>query len=225
MELQDILKTVDHTLLRPEATWPQIQTLCDEGVRYGVASVCVPASHVMSAATYLNGNLPVCTVIGFPAGYSTTYVKCFEAQDALQNGAEEIDMVINLGWAKSGRWEWIGDEIKSVKEMCGQHVLKVIIETCLLTEEEKIKLCEVVSDSGADFIKTSTGFGSGGATFEDVALMKQHVRPGLKIKASGGIASLADAERFLTLGADRLGTSRVVRAVQALEQAQKNGRA
>lgn len=218
MEVQEILKRVDHTLLKPEATWAQIRELCNEGVRYGVATVCVPASHVASAVTYLNGNLPVCTVIGFPHGTSTTYVKCFEAQDALNNGAEEIDMVINLGWAKSGRWDWISEEITAVKAMCGEHVLKVIIETCLLTQEEKIKLCEVVSNSGADYIKTSTGFGSGGATFDDVALMKQHVRPGLKIKASGGIATLADAEKFLQLGADRLGTSRVVRAVQAMEQ-------
>ena len=221
MEVRELLKTVDHTLLRPDASWPQIQKLCDEGVHYGVASVCIPPAHVASAATYLNGNLPVCTVIGFPNGYSTTYVKCFEAQDALQNGAEEIDMVINLGWVKTGRWEWIGEEIKAVKGICRAHILKVIIETCLLTEEEKIRLCDVVSGSGADFIKTSTGFGGGGATFEDVALMKAHIRPGLKIKASGGIASLEDAEKFLALGADRLGTSRVVRAVQAMEAAEK----
>ena len=221
MEVQEILRHVDHTLLRSEATWAQVQQLCDEGVRYGVASVCVSPSQVASAATYLNGNLPVCTVIGFPSGASTTYVKCFEAQDALQNGAEEIDMVINLGWAKSGRWEWIGEEINAVKEMCGDHILKVIIETCLLTEEEKIRLCQVVSDSGADYIKTSTGFGGGGATFEDVALMKAHVRPDLKIKAAGGIAGLEDAARFLELGADRLGTSRIVKAVQALEAADK----
>lgn len=225
MEWNDILRTVDHTLLKPEATWAQIKTLCDEGVEYGVASVCIPASHVASAATYLNGNLPVCTVIGFPNGYSTTYVKCFEAQDALQNGAEEIDMVINLGWVKSERWEWIAEEIRAVKAICGEHILKVIIETCLLTEEEKIRLCEVVSDSGADFIKTSTGFGSGGATFEDVALMKKYVRPGLKIKAAGGITGLADAEKFLALGADRLGTSRVVKAVRAMEQAKEENRA
>ena len=222
MELKDLLKKVDHTLLKPDATWAQIKTLCDEGYQYGVASVCVPAAHVASAVTYLNGNLPVCTVIGFPNGYSTTYVKCFEAQDALQNGAEEIDMVINLGWAKSARWDWISEEIKAVKTMCGEHVLKVIIETCLLTEEEKIKLCEVVSASGADYIKTSTGFGSGGATLEDIALMKKHVRPGLKIKASGGITSIEDAEKFLELGADRLGTSKVVKAVQAMEKEQKS---
>lgn len=223
MDIQAILKTVDHTLLRPEATWPQIKALCDEGVRYGVATVCVPPAHVANAAQYLNGNLPVCTVIGFPNGYSTTYMKCLEAQDARQNGAEEIDMVINLGWAKNGRMEWVGEEIKAVKGICGEHVLKVIIETCLLTEEEKLQLCEVVSSSGADFIKTSTGFGGGGATFEDVALLKAHIRPGLKLKASGGITSLEDAERFLSLGADRLGTSRVVRAVQELE-AQKTAK-
>ena len=221
MEIKEILKTVDHTLLKPDATWADIKNLCNEGVQYGVASVCVPASHVASAVTYLNGNLPVCTVIGFPSGYSTTYVKCFEAQDALNNGADEIDMVINLGWAKSAHWDWISEEIKAVKTMCGDHVLKVIIETCLLTQEEKIKLCEVVSDSGADYIKTSTGFAGGGATFEDVELMKKYVRPGVKIKASGGIANLADAEKFLALGADRLGTSRIVKAVQAMEQAEK----
>ena len=220
MEVREILKHVDHTLLRPEASWPEIRTLCDEGLRYGVASVCIPPSHVASAATYLNGHLPVCTVVGFPNGYSTTYVKCFEAQDALQNGAEEIDMVINLGWVKTARWEWIDEEIKAVKGICGGHILKVIIETCLLTQEEKLRLCEVVSASGADYIKTSTGFGGGGATFEDVALMKAHIRPGLKIKAAGGIASLEDAARFLELGADRLGTSRVVKAVQALETAE-----
>ena len=212
MEIKEILKTVDHTLLKPDATWADIKNLCNEGVQYGVASVCVPASHVASAVTYLNGNLPVCTVIGFPSGYSTTYVN---------NGADEIDMVINLGWAKSAHWDWISEEIKAVKTMCGDHVLKVIIETCLLTQEEKIKLCEVVSDSGADYIKTSTGFAGGGATFEDVELMKKYVRPGVKIKASGGIADLADAEKFLALGADRLGTSRIVKAVQAMEQAEK----
>lgn len=222
MEIQEILKTVDHTLLKPEATWQQIRTLCDEGVHYGVASVCIPPSHVASAATYLNGNLPVCTVIGFPNGYSTTYMKCLEAQDARQNGAEEFDMVINLGWVKSARWEWISEEIKAVKGLCGGHILKVIIETCLLTREEKITLCKLVSDSGADYIKTSTGFSTGGATFEDVALMRKYARPGLKIKAAGGIASLADAEKFLELGAERLGTSRVVKAVQALEAAEND---
>ena len=210
MQVQEILKTVDHTLLKPDASWPQIQKLCDEGVHYGVASVCVPPAHVASAATYLNGNLPVCTVIGFPNGYSTTYVKCFEAQDALQNGAEEIDMVINLGWVKTGRWEWIGEEIKAVKGICGAHILKVIIETCLLTEEEKIRLCQVVSESGADYIKTSTGFSTGGATREDVALLRQYTAPSVKVKAAGGIASKEDAEAFLALGADRLGTSRLV---------------
>ena len=221
MELKEILAKVDHTLLKPEATWAEVKALCDEGYKYGVASVCVAPAHVANAVTYLNGNLPVCTVIGFPNGYSTTYVKCFEAQDALQNGAEEIDLVINLGWVKSERWDWISEEIKAVKTMCGEHVLKVIIETCLLTEEEKIKLCEVVSASGADFIKTSTGFGGGGATFEDVALMKKYVTNGVKVKAAGGIKTLEDAEKFIELGADRLGTSRVVRAVQELEKEKK----
>lgn len=218
MELKEILKTVDHTLLKPEATWEQIKAICDEGYKYGVASVCIPPAHVASAVIYLNGNLPVCTVIGFPNGYSTTYMKCLEAQDALQNGAQEIDMVINIGWVKSKHWDWISEEIKAVKGICGEHILKVIIETCLLTEEEKIKMCEIVSFSGADYIKTSTGFGGGGATLEDVELLKQHVCNGVKVKASGGISGLEDAEKFLAAGAERLGTSRVIKAVQALEK-------
>ena len=221
METREILKHVDHTLLRPEASWPEIRTLCDEGLRYGVASVCIPPSQVASAASYLAGRLPVCTVIGFPNGYSTTYTKCFEAQDALQNGAEEIDMVVDLGWVKTARWEWLGQEIRAVKDVCGRHILKVIIETCLLTEEEKIRMCELTSFSGADYIKTSTGFAGGGATLEDVALMKKHILPGLKIKAAGGINTLEEAEQFLALGADRLGASRLVKAAQALETDEK----
>ena len=214
MDIQAILKTVDHTLLRPEATWPQIKALCDEGVRYGVATVCVPPAHVANAAQYLNGNLPVCTVIGFPNGYSTTYMKCLEAQDARQNGAEEIDMVINLGDVKNSQFHKVKDEIKALKQICGDHVLKVIIETCLLTREEKIKMCQVVSESGADFIKTSTGFSTAGATFEDIRLFKENVAPHVKIKAAGGISSFDDAEKFVELGADRLGTSRLVKILE-----------
>ena len=219
--MREIISRCDHTLLRQDAVWEEIRQVCDDGMEFHCASVCIPPSYVERAAAYVAGRVKICTVIGFPSGYSTTYVKCFEAQDALNNGADEIDMVINLGWAKSAHWDWISEEIKAVKTMCGDHVLKVIIETCLLTQEEKIKLCEVVSDSGADYIKTSTGFAGGGATFEDVELMKKYVRPGVKIKASGGIADLADAEKFLALGADRLGTSRIVKAVQAMEQAEK----
>ncbi len=218
MDVQEILKTVDHTLLKQDAVWDQIKTLCDEGMRYATASVCIAPCFVARTSSYLAGRLPVCTVIGFPNGAATTAAKCFEARDAVKNGAAELDMVINIGWAKEGRWEDLRDEISAVKEACAGRLLKVIIETCLLTQEEKTALCGVVSDSGADFIKTSTGFGGGGATFEDVALMKAHVRPGLGIKAAGGIAGLADAARFLELGADRLGTSRIVRAVQALEK-------
>ena len=217
MDVSEILAAVDHTLLRQDARWEEIRQVCDDGIRYRCASVCIPPSYVARARDYAAGRIPICTVIGFPNGYSTTAAKCFEARDAVDSGAGEIDMVINLGWVKTARWEWIDEEIKAVKGICGGHILKVIIETCLLTQEEKLRLCEVVSASGADYIKTSTGFGGGGATFEDVALMKAHIRPGLKIKAAGGIASLEDAARFLELGADRLGTSRVVKAVQALE--------
>ena len=219
MELKDILKTVDHTLLSQTATWEEIRAVCDDGIRYGCASVCIPASYVARAAEYLHGRLPVCTVIGFPNGYSTTAAKCFEAEDAVRNGAAEIDMVIHVGWAKEGRWDDILAEIRAVKAACGGRILKVILECCLLTEEEKIRLCEVVTESGADFIKTSTGFGGGGATREDVALMAAHVGPGVAIKAAGGIATLQDAEDFIALGASRLGTSRVVKAVKALEAA------
>ena len=220
MELNTILSAVDHTLLAQDAAWDQIRALCDDGVRYGCASVCIPASYVARARDYLGDRLPVCTVIGFPNGYSTTAVKCFEAEDAVTNGADEIDMVINLGWVKDRRWEDLLREIRAVKASCGEKILKVIIETCLLTDEEKIKLCEIVSDSGADFIKTSTGFAGGGATREDVALFAAHVAHHVRIKAAGGISSLQDAEEFLRLGASRLGTSRIVKAVKAMEQAE-----
>ena len=219
MDVKDILSRCDHTLLAQGATWAEIRALCDDGVRYGCASVCIPASYVKQAAEYLGGRLPVCTVIGFPNGYDSTAAKCFEAEDAVRNGASEIDMVINIGWARDGRWEDLLAEIKAVKAACGGRILKVIIECCLLTEAEKIRLCGIVTESGADFIKTSTGFGGGGATREDVALMAAHVGPKVKIKAAGGIASLEDAADFIALGADRLGTSRVVKAVKAMEAA------
>ena len=219
MDVKDILSRCDHTLLAQGATWAEIRALCDDGVRYGCASVCIPASYVKQAAEYLGGKLPVCTVIGFPNGYDSTAAKCFEAEDAVKNGADEIDMVINIGWARDGRWEDLLAEIKAVKAACGGRILKVIIECCLLTEAEKIRLCGIVTESGADFIKTSTGFGGGGATREDVALMAAHVGPKVKIKAAGGIASLEDAADFIALGADRLGTSRVVKAVKAMEAA------
>ena len=219
MDVKDILSRCDHTLLAQGATWAEIRTLCDDGVKYGCASVCIPASYVAQAAEYLGGRLPVCTVIGFPNGYDTTAAKCFEAEDAVKNGADEIDMVINIGWAKDGRWEDLLSEIRAVKAACGDHILKVILECCLLTEAEKIRLCEIVTESGADFIKTSTGFGGGGATREDVALMAAHVGPKVRIKAAGGIANLEDAADFIALGASRLGTSRVVKAVKALEAA------
>ena len=210
MELRAILSHVDHTLLKQDATWEQIRTIVDEGIAYGTASVCIPASYVHQAAEYAGGRVPICTVIGFPNGYSTTAAKCFEAADAVKSGAAEIDMVVNLGWVKDGKYDDVLAEIKAVKAACGGKLLKVIIETCLLTQEEKIKMCEVLAQSGAEYIKTSTGFSTGGATFEDVALLRQYCPPHVKVKAAGGIASLADAEKFLSLGADRLGTSRIV---------------
>ena len=219
MELQKILAAVDHTLLAPDAAWAQIRALCDDGVRYGVASVCIPASYVARAAAYLDGRLSVCTVIGFPNGYDTTASKCFMAADAAENGAAEIDMVINLGWVKDQRWDDLLAEIKAVRAAVPDRILKVIIETCMLTQAEKIRLCEIVSASGADFIKTSTGFGSGGATLEDVRLFKAHVAAHVRIKAAGGISGLEDAAAFLAAGADRLGTSRIVKAVKAQEAA------
>ena len=217
-ELQEILSKVDHTLLAQGATWEQIRAICDDGIRYGCASVCIPASYVKQAAEYVEGKIPVCTVIGFPNGYDTTAAKCFEAADAVKNGATEVDMVINIGWVKDRRYDDLLAEIKAVKAACDGRLLKVIIETCLLTDEEKIEMCRVVSESGADYIKTSTGFGGGGATREDVALMRDHVAPHVKIKASGGIADLQDAEDFIALGASRLGTSRIVKAVKALNE-------
>ena len=217
-ELQNILSRVDHTLLAQGATWKEIKAICDDGIKYGCASVCIPASYVKQAAEYVAGRIAVCTVIGFPNGYDTTAAKCFEASDAVDNGASEIDMVINIGWVKDGLYDKVLSEIRDVKGHCRGKLLKVIIETCLLTDAEKIELCRVVSESGADYIKTSTGFGGGGATREDVALFKKHVAPHVKIKAAGGIADLNDAKDFIALGADRLGTSRIVKAVKAMEQ-------
>ena len=217
MELKKILETVDHTLLAQGATWDEIRAICDDGMKFETASVCIPASYVKQAKDYVGGKLAICTVIGFPNGYSTTAVKCFETEDAVKNGADEIDMVINVGWVKDKRWDDLLAEIRAIKAACSGKLLKVIIETCLLTDEEKIKLCEIVSASGADYIKTSTGFAGGGATREDVALFAKHVQPHVKIKAAGGISNLQDAEDFLGLGASRLGTSRIVKAVKGLE--------
>lgn len=216
-ELKSILSRVDHTLLAQSATWNEIKAICDDGIRYGCASVCIPASYVKQAAEYVAGQIAVCTVIGFPNGYDTTAAKCFMASDAVANGADEVDMVINIGWAKDGLWERITEEIAAVKTACNGKLLKVIIETCLLTDEEKIALCKCVSDSGADYIKTSTGFSKAGATFHDVELFAAHVAPHVKIKAAGGISSLADAEKFIMLGASRLGTSRIVKIAKGLE--------
>ena len=218
MDQKEILKHVDHTLLLQGATWDEIRQICDDAVAYQTASVCIPPSYVKQASEYLDGKMAVCTVIGFPNGYMTTAAKEFETRDALSNGASEIDMVINIGWVKDKKWDDLLSEIKAIKASCGGKLLKVIIETCLLTEEEKIKMCEIVSQSGAEYIKTSTGFAGGGATREDVALFAQHVAPHVKIKAAGGIASLQDAQDFLDLGASRLGTSRIVKAVKAMEQ-------
>ena len=223
MDTAKILKTVDHTLLNQAATWEEIKVILDDAVKYETASVCIPASYVKDAADYLAGRIPVCTVIGFPNGYSTTAVKCFETEDAVKNGAEEIDMVINIGWVKDKKYDAVLEEIKAIKKACNGKLLKVIIETCLLTDEEKIELCKVVSESGAEYIKTSTGFGGGGATFDDVKLFKENIAPHLKIKAAGGIADLNDAEKFLSLGADRLGTSRVVKAVKNINDNEKGG--
>lgn len=214
MEIKEILSKVDHTLLSQQATWDEIKQICDDGIKYGCASVCIPASFVRRAAEYVDGKIPVCTVIGFPNGYSTTAAKCFEAEDAVKNGAEEIDMVINIGALKDKDYSFVLEEINAVKAACRGKLLKVIIETCMLTDDEKIKMCEIVSQSDADFIKTSTGFSTAGATREDVKLFAEHVTGNTKIKAAGGIASLADAEDFIKLGADRLGTSRIVKLVK-----------
>ena len=217
MELKDILAKCDHTLLAQSATWEEIKAICDDGMKYKTASVCIPASFVKQASDYVAGKLAICTVIGFPNGYATTASKCFMASDAVANGAEEVDMVINIGWAKEGKWEEITKEIAAIKEACHGKLLKVIIETCLLTDEEKIALCKCVSDSGADYIKTSTGFSKAGATFADVELFAKHVAPHVKIKAAGGISSIEDAEKFIELGASRLGTSRIVKIAKGLE--------
>ena len=217
MDIQTILSACDHTLLAQNATWEQIRAICDDGMKYHTASVCIPASFVKQAIEYTQGKLPICTVIGFPNGYSTTATKCFEAGDAVDNGADEVDMVINIGWAKEGKWEEITAEIAAIKAACKGKLLKVIIETCLLTDEEKIQMCHCVTNAGADFIKTSTGFSTAGATFDDVALFAKYVGKDVKIKAAGGISSLEDAEKFLSLGASRLGTSRVVKIVKGLK--------
>ena len=216
MELKDILAKCDHTLLGQTATWEEIKAICDDGMKYGTASVCIPASYVKQAKEYVGERLAICTVIGFPNGYATTAAKCFMASDAVDNGADEVDMVINIGWAKDGKWDAITAEIAAIKAACKGRLLKVIIETCLLTDEEKIALCKCVSDSGADYIKTSTGFSKAGATFADVELFAKHVGPNVQIKAAGGISSIADAETFIALGADRLGTSRIVKIAKGL---------
>lgn len=218
MELSQILAKCDHTLLAPSATWNEIKAICDDGMKYATASVCIPASFVRRAKEYVGDKLAICTVIGFPNGYSTTSVKCFEARDAVENGADEIDMVINIGLVKEGRFDDVTAEIAAVKAACSGKLLKVIIETCLLTNDEKIAMCHAVTNAGADYIKTSTGFSTAGATFADVALFAAHVGPNVKIKAAGGISSLADAEEFIRLGADRLGTSRIVKLAKAMEQ-------
>lgn len=217
MDREKILKVVDHTLLGQASTWSEIKQILDDGMKYGAASACIPPSFVKRAAEYVNGKLPICTVIGFPNGYNTTSVKVFETEDAIKNGAQEIDMVINVGDLKDKNYDAILNEIKAIHKACNGHILKVIIETCLLTEEEKIKMCEIVTEAGAEYIKTSTGFSTGGATFDDVALMKKHVGKNVKIKAAGGILSLDDAEKFMELGAERLGTSRIVKIIKGEE--------
>lgn len=210
----EICKHVDHTLLKQTATWQQILELCDDAIAFGTASVCIPPCYVKLAADYLKGRIPVCTVIGFPNGNTTTASKVFEAKEAIENGADEVDMVINIGMLKAGNTEYVEKEIRALKEAAGDKILKVIIETCLLTEEEKITMCRLVTNAGADYIKTSTGFSTGGATFEDIELFSKHVGPDVKMKAAGGISSLEDADRFLELGAERLGTSRVVKLLK-----------
>lgn len=216
-ELKPILARVDHTLLSQTATWDQIRAICDDGVKYGCASVCIPASYVKQAAEYVAGKIAVCTVIGFPNGYDTTASKCFQATDAVQNGASEIDMVINIGWVKDKKFDCVEEEIRTLKAACGDKILKVIIETCLLTDEEKKEMCRVVTRAGADYIKTSTGFSKAGATFADIELFAANIGPNVKMKAAGGISSMADAEKFLELGADRLGTSRIIKLVKNQE--------
>jgi len=221
MDYKDILSHCDHTLLAQTATWEEIRALCDDGIKYGTASVCIPPCFVRQAKEYVGDRLAICTVIGFPNGYNTSTVKCFETREAIAMGADEIDMVINIGKLRAGLDGEVLEEIRDVKAACGDKILKVIIETCLLTEDEKIRMCHIVTDAGADYIKTSTGFSTAGATQEDVALMGIHVGAAVKVKAAGGISSLADAEEFLKLGADRLGTSRVVKAVKGLGESGK----
>lgn len=218
MDIKEILSKCDHTLLAQSAVWEEIKEVCDDAVKYGTASVCIPACYVKDAKKYVGDKLAICTVIGFPNGYSTTAVKCFETEDAVKNGADEIDMVINIGWLKDKKYDELLNEIKEVKKACSGKILKVIIETCLLTDEEKIKMCEIVSASGADYIKTSTGFSTSGATREDVKLFSETVSDNVKIKAAGGISSIKDAEDFIALGASRLGTSRIVRIVKSEEE-------
>ena len=217
MDLSHILSKCDHTLLSPTATWADIQAICDDGMKYKTASVCIPASFVAQAKEYVGEKLAICTVIGFPNGYDTTAAKCFMAYDAVSHGADEVDMVVNLGWVKEGKFDAVTEEIRQIKGHCCGKILKVIIETCLLTQEEKIALCKCVTEAGADYIKTSTGFSTGGATFEDVALFAKHIGENVKIKAAGGISSLDDAEKFIELGADRLGTSRIVKIAKAMD--------
>ena len=217
MNTEEMLKHVDHTLLLQGSTWAEIRQICDDAMKYHTASVCIPASYVKQAKEYVGDRMKICTVIGFPNGYSTTAVKVFEAKDAIANGASEIDMVINIGWLKDKRYEDLLNEIRALTAACGKLILKVIIETCLLTDAEKIRMCEIVTESGADYIKTSTGFSTAGATFDDVKLFAEHVGKNVKIKAAGGISSLEDAEKFMELGADRLGTSRIVKLIKGQE--------
>ena len=217
MELKEILAKCDHTLLAQSATWEEINAICDDGMKYKTASVCIPASFVKEASEYVAGKLAICTVIGFPNGYATTAAKCFMAYDAVTHGADEVDMVVNIGWVKEGKFDAVTEEIRQVKAHCCGKILKVIIETCLLTDEEKIALCKCVTDAEADYIKTSTGFSTAGATFADVELFAKHIGPKVKIKAAGGISSLEDAEKFIALGADRLGTSRIVKIAKGLD--------
>lgn len=214
MDIKEILKHVDHTLLLQGSTWEEIKQICDDAMKYETASVCIPPCYVKQAAEYMGDRMAVCTVIGFPNGNVTTETKAFETKDALENGASEIDMVINIGWLKDKKYDLVENEIRKLKEICGDKILKVIIETCFLTDEEKIKMCEMVTNAGADYIKTSTGFGGAGATFDDIKLFAEHIGPNVKMKAAGGISSISDAETFLNLGADRLGTSRIVKIVK-----------
>ncbi len=217
IDVKNILSKCDHTLLAQTATWEQIKKICDDGMKYATASVCIPPSFVEQAKKYVGNKLAICTVIGFPNGYNTTEVKVFETKDAISKGADEIDMVINIGLLKQGEDGQVCDEIKKIKEACGDKILKVIIETCLLTEEEKLRMCKIVTEAGADYIKTSTGFSTAGATLEDVRLMRENVGEKVLVKAAGGISGLEDAQNFLDIGASRLGTSRVVKAVQGIE--------